>query len=186
MPIKPLSIYTKYYTSDYYSLFLKRSKRQTKIIMKVQQQIVNTNKIPLTRSILKHTLPTVLHSICYNENNYPFYKEVRHTEVGHLFEHIIIEYMCLLKVSAGFDDAEYTGTTKWNWKRFPKGSFHITVSAGINDTQILAEAMKKSIALINLILTSVNHTPAVIDTFMVQYIESVATDRLPQSLPFFS
>lgn len=154
MPVKPLNIYTAYHTSEAFLLSVKQNKRQTKIIMNMQDDIVNTFDLPYTLAILKSLLPSVLQSTCFNEDNNPFYEEVLHTEVGHLFEHILIEYLCLLKVSEGFDNVEYTGVTKWNWVLYPRGSFHITVSAGLNDSSIFKSAMQKSIELINIILNS--------------------------------
>lgn len=154
MPIKPLSIYSTYHNSDLFSLALKQTSNETKIIMKLRQGTVNTRELPQTAGILKKTLPSVLKSICYNENNYPFCKEVVRTEIGHLFEHILIEYLCLLKVQSGYDDVEYSGVTKWNWIQHAKGSFHITISSGYDDIAIFADAMQRSITLINLILQS--------------------------------
>jgi hypothetical protein len=154
MPIKPLAIYTNYHTSDFFSLAVKPCKDQTKIVMKLMQGTVNTRELPGTYSILKKMLPSVLKSTCYNEDNYPFCKEVLHTEVGHLFEHILIEYICLLKVQHGYDNVEISGVTKWNWVLHPKGSFHITVSSGIDDFSFFNAAMQRTVALVNLILHS--------------------------------
>jgi hypothetical protein len=145
--------------------------------MNLQHQIINTREIPETISILKQTLPSVLQSTCYNENNNPFYKEVLETEIGHLFEHILIEYLCLLKLSQGYNSVEYCGVTKWNWRVYPKGSFHITVNAGIKDTEIFAEAMSKSITLINNIFASVS-TPDISTPDVKQYIDSSALSKI--------
>jgi hypothetical protein len=154
MPIKPYSLYRNYHTSELYHLSIKQSDTNTKIIMKVLQGTVNTRELPHTFPLLKKMLPSVLRSTCYNENDDPFYREVQHTEIGHLFEHILIEHLCLLKVSQGYDDVEFSGVTKWNWILHPKGSFHITVSANHEDISIFNDAMEKSIELTNLILQS--------------------------------
>lgn len=156
MPIKPLSIYTQFHNSDHFSLRLKHAKNKTKLIMDIKNNIINTYELPHTVSILKNELPSIFESTCYNDFKYPFYKEVLRTEIGHLFEHILIENFCIIKLNYGFNDAEYTGVTKWNWYIYPKGSFHITISAGLKDIKFLSEAMSKSIALITQILASNN------------------------------
>lgn len=156
MPIKPLALYTQFYASQAFSLSMRQEEYCTKIIMNLKHNSVNTRNIPLTVKLLKKTLPSVLKSICYNENNYPFSKEVRQTEIGHLFEHILIEYLCLIKISLGYDDVEYSGLTKWNWFTYPRGSFHITVSAGSNDGLLFKEAMNRTIYLTQEILFSAN------------------------------
>lgn len=161
MPIKPFSLYTKYHSSDHFSLAVRQTKSETKIIMRLSHETVNTRQIPQTFSILKKALPSVLKSTCYNDENYPFHKEVLRTEIGHLFEHILLEYLCLLKVSHGHDSVEMTGLTKWNWIRYPKGSFHITVSAGSEDMVVFAEAMKHTIVLTNTVLASAVPMPVI-------------------------
>lgn len=183
MPVKPLSIYTHYHTSENFSLSVKHCKKQTKIIMNLQQEIINTRDIPYTVTILKNILPSVLQSMCYNEDNYPFCQEVLHTEVGHLFEHILIEYLCLLKVSNGYDSVEFSGVTKWNWLLYPKGSFHITVSASDDDAEIFAGAMQKSIELINLVLLSAKTNENTERQVLNQYLQAPAlSDHQLQSV----
>lgn len=154
MPIKPFVLYRNYHNSDLYSLAVKQTSSETKIIMTLTQGTLNTRELPYTVACLKKMLPSVLRSTCYNEENYPFSKEVQHTEIGHLFEHVLIEYICLLKVEHGYDDVEVSGLTKWNWILHPKGTFHITVSAGVEDMRYFAEAMQKTIELTNMILDS--------------------------------
>lgn len=155
MPIKPLALYTNFHNANNFSLAVKQNRSQTKIIMTLTQgQSINTRELPQTYQLLKTHLPSILKSTCYNENNYSFAKEVLRTEIGHLFEHILIEYMCILKVAMGYDDVEYSGVTKWNWVLHPKGTFHITISAGYEEVQIFSQAMQKSIELINTVLYS--------------------------------
>lgn len=154
MPIKPRTLYHNYHSSELYHLAVKHGTTDTKIIMRVFLGIVNTRELPHTFAMLKKLLPSVLRSTCYNENNDPFYREVQHTEVGHLFEHILIEHLCLLKASQGYDNVEYTGLTKWNWVVHPMGTFHITVSASKEDMVIFKDAMERTIDLTNIILRS--------------------------------
>ncbi len=152
MPIKPLAIYTQFYNSPTFNLSIKLDGVQTKMIMKLGGEIVNTRHLPKTLDIIKGNIPSVLQSTCYNDDNMPFSKEVIKTELGHLFEHILIEYMCLSKMESGAHSAEYSGVTKWNWKIHPMGTFHITVSSGPDDLPFFSEAIKKTISLTEYLL----------------------------------
>lgn len=154
MPIKPSSLYTNFYSSDKFSLMLKHAKNKTKIIMYFKTDILNTERLPQTVNFLKAELPSIFGSICYNEFKFNFSREVLKTEVGHLFEHILIEYFCLFKISSGVEVAECSGITKWNWHKYPKGSFHITITAGNTDKAFFSSAINKSIQLMHLILGS--------------------------------
>jgi len=178
MPIKPSSVYTQFYSSSHFSLAMRQVKKNTKFIMNLKSDIISTHDLPDTQSILKQILPSIFKSTCYNEYKYTFKKEVTKTEIGHLFEHILIEYLCLYKISEGCEEAEYSGLTKWNWKLHPKGSFHITVSAGRDDVVILSSALEKSIMLINRILISVLETPRV----NIPFIPALGKDSHTTSL----
>lgn len=176
MPTKPLTIYTRFYSGKNYSLLMKRMKTETKMIMVIRSNIINTRDIPSATKILKELLPTIFVSKCYNEAKFPFCREVLETELGHLFEHILIEYLCLLKIENGYDNAEYTGLTKWNWHLFPKGSFHITVSASMKDSLLLTTALRKSMMLIDTIFDSIL-TDSLPDSQNINLSKSIKDER---------
>ncbi len=113
---------------------------------------INTADIPHVFDVLKNFLPSVLTTECFNDENLPFFQEVKKTEIGHLFEHILLEYMCQSKIAKGYKSAVYSGRTRWNWKRDPKGLFHIHISCSLKDHDLLPAALKKSIALMKIIL----------------------------------
>ncbi len=171
MPIKPLSLYTQFYTSNTFTLRIKHTGLETKMIMRINNNIINTKMLPRTLETIKKTIPSVLRSTCYNDNNTPFYKEVLRTEIGHLFEHILIEYMCLIKMQTGALAAEYSGVTKWNWVVHPVGSFHITVSSGKEDLLYFSEAIKKTISLTEYLFQIHNQTsiPTMTDSLLQNF-----------------
>jgi hypothetical protein len=140
-------------SNDLYSLSIDRGQNKTIIVMKMHIPQVNTSEFPQTRNILKLYLPTILESTCYNEEQLPFYKEVSKTEIGHLFEHILLEYLCLVKLENGYDSVCYEGVTDWNWLRDPKGTFHITIKANNEELDILSLALERSMILTNAILS---------------------------------
>lgn len=127
--------------------------------MKMELPFVNSHSFPQTAVILGKFLPQVFSHRCFNNKNLPFYQEACQTELGHLFEHILLEYLRQLKVEAGFKDPVYRGETSWNWNQEKEGIFHIEISAGEEDLEILRIALEKSISLMNIILSSSGTIP---------------------------
>ena len=113
---------------------------------------LNTEEIPAITQLLEANLPTVLRTTCYNDLGLPFNEEVKHTEMGHLFEHILLEYLCQHKLQKGATSATFSGRTRWNWVREPMGRFHIHLTCGKKDADILPLALEKTVSLMKLIL----------------------------------
>jgi hypothetical protein len=149
---QPISNTLSYAVDDLFSLMVEHHAQNTRITMKLFTPTVNTRDIPWTYSFLKKNLPGILSAKCFNEENLPFAIEVRKTEIGHLFEHILLEYLCQEKLLKGYDRAMFSGNTKWNWKRDPWGMFHIYINMHASDTDIFPTALKKSIALLTMII----------------------------------
>lgn len=137
-----------------YQLAISQSKAETFITMTVSINQVHTNHFPSTYNILKANLPSVLKTKCFNDRNLPFDKEVLNTELGHLFEHILLQYLCNIKLKKGAKYANFKGVTHWNWKKDAPGTFHITLYASINDWQLFPEALEMSQKLLNKIIFS--------------------------------
>jgi hypothetical protein len=124
---------------------------KTKITM-LCAETVSTSQVPDVYDKLIKLLPTVFKSKCYNEQNYPFSKEVKRTEIAHLFEHIMLEYICQYKLARGENRVSVSGVTDWNWRRDPFGMFHITIQVGRSESDVLASAFKKSCDLLDLLI----------------------------------
>lgn len=150
-PILDHALYTMA-SENLYTLSVLPSTRQTTIVMKLLIPQVNTRDFPHTTEQLKVALPSIFRSMCYNDERLTFEQEVKQTEVGHLFEHILLEYLCLLKLERGFISATYEGVTNWNWVRDPRGTFHITIKATKKDYALFSDALQKTITLMNTIL----------------------------------
>lgn len=145
--------YCRSYTlENYFSLFIEQNISSTKIKMFLLKDPINTSDIPHTFETLQYFLPNVLTTECFNDQNLPFYQEVKKTEIGHLFEHILLEYLCQLKITKGFKSAVFYGRTKWNWDHDPRGLFHININCSLKDADILPLALDKSIKLTKIIL----------------------------------
>jgi hypothetical protein len=142
----------EYRIESLFSLHLTQKTSSTRIILQSLNEYVNTSHISSIASLLSKHLPTVLLTTCYNDDNLPFSTEVRNTEIGHLFEHILLEYLCQLKIAKGANRAVFHGRTRWNWEKDPWGKFYIRLNCGIKDADILPLALKKTIELMKLIL----------------------------------
>lgn len=147
------------YHSTYFSLSIHSMKKKTLMTMRLFTEMMNTAAIPETFSILTSRLPSIFTSTCYNDEALPFATEVLQTEIGHLFEHIILEYLCRYKIESGEANAIYSGLTRWDWHSDPRGVFHITLTAGSEDIKILGQAIDQSIHLLSYIIA---HKPQII------------------------
>ncbi len=146
---------TAIYTSEIFSLFLSQNTSRTTLLMQMHTDVVNTRRIPTTYRFLQQFSPQVLRTKCFNDHDLPFKEEVKATEVGHLFEHILLEKICTLKMNRGFGRVIVNGNTSWNWKKEEWGSFHITIDKGSLDRDVFDEALDEAIRLIELLFLTV-------------------------------
>lgn len=142
----------RYSVEKLFSLIIIQKKTKTQIIMDLLYTNLNTESIPFLVDHLEENLPSVLFATCYNDQGLPFNEEVRNTEIGHLFEHILLEYLCQHKLAKGAKRATYVGQTKWNWTRDPLGRFHIHLNCGSKDADIFPPALEKTVSLMKVIL----------------------------------
>jgi hypothetical protein len=142
----------QYFVENLFSLAITQKQTSTKITMDLLYNQLNTQEIPTIVTLLENNLPSVLTTTCYNDKNLPFNEEVQNTEIGHLFEHILLEYLCQHKLAKGARQATYAGKTKWNWTRDPMGRFHIHLTCGKKDADILPPALEKTVELMKVIL----------------------------------
>src|SRR5258708_1691579 len=111
----------RYFVENLFSLAITQRRTTTRITMDVLYNQLNTAEIPSLTQMLEENLPSVLVTTCYNDSELSFEEEVRNTEIGHLFEHILLEYLCQHKIAKGARRATYAGRTHWNWTRDPLG-----------------------------------------------------------------
>lgn len=108
--------------------------------------------MPSVFNILTTYLPGIFTTKCFNKNNHKFIKEVENTEIGHLFEHIILEYFSSEKKAEGLKDTSCWGITCWDWSKDQKGTYYIKISAKSKEKEIFYKALIKSMQLLNMIL----------------------------------
>lgn len=140
------------YKSKWFKIRIKHQFLQTSIRMTSALCVLNTESMPLTYDILNKELPGIFKSKCFNDGELPFHIEVKKTEIGHLFEHILLEYLCNEKIKSGAKSAKYCGETSWNWKKEKRGLFNIVVSSPISEKEIFYDSLLKSIQLLNKII----------------------------------
>lgn len=156
---RPITTFKPTGTNTLFSLHTIHKKKETTILMQLFTKDMHTGRLTKTLPMLNTYLPSILQSTCFNEANQPFSLEVLRTEIGHLFEHILLEYLCQLKLAKGHAEASFSGTTDWNWNTDPRGTFWITISVGAVDQDIFPEALQRSKELLTYILQSHN-TPS--------------------------
>jgi len=112
--------------------------------MRANPRYATTAALPKTVEFLTSELESILKCRCENPDNLPFSKEVRDTELGHLFEHVLLEYLCDEKINSGCDAAVFRGDTFWEIKKKAPHEFLIRIQIDISDSSLLAKALKKA------------------------------------------
>lgn len=135
------------YNSDFYKMHIFPNENLLEIKLQMLTPFVTTSNLEHTYSFFKKNLPSILKSKCFNENNYAFSKEILNTELGHLFEHILLENLCKEKLLYGHKSASFSGNTSWNWKKEKLGNFTIKINFDPEDKIYLEKAMEKTCAL---------------------------------------
>ncbi len=141
-------------SSPYYYLEVKHKKRSIEITMRMLTPVFYTSQVQKTVRMLRQSLPSVLRCQCFNNAGFPFHHEVKDTEMGHLFEHLIIEYMCHEKLKSGARSATFSAVTYWNWNKDPRGTFHIEIDAKESDFGFFYPAVDSATILLNKIIDS--------------------------------
>lgn len=142
------------YITPYYSLDISLNKTNLLIIMQVISAPLSTKRLLQTNLLLKKYLPSIFKNKCFNEANLSFFEEVKDTEIGHLFEHILLETIALEKVRSDCLKSTLRGKTSWNWEVDPVGKFHIRLNTQKLDKKILFDCLTKTVGLTNQIINS--------------------------------
>jgi hypothetical protein len=141
------------YTTSSYSLDIDLTAEKLAIIMQLHQLPLSTRRLKKTNSLLEKHLPSIFLNQCFNEGNLSFYEEAKNTEIGHLFEHILLENLARLKDNDCTGES-LRGKTSWNWVKEPLGKFHIQLQPIDVGRARLFECLRESIELTNVILAS--------------------------------
>ncbi len=126
-------------------------KNKVVIDLKITSVPEYTCDMPGALSVLKREIPTIFDNKCFNDTGKTFYEEAKNTQTAHLFEHIILENMCLAKIKYA-DSAAYNGKTFWD-KYAKDKCYQIRLSVPLVDWPIFINAFTKSISLVNQMTT---------------------------------
>lgn len=180
--ISPANVPT-YNIPNLFQLAIICTKTHANITMQLFMDDVTTRNIPHVQKLLQAHLPTILRSKCFNEKNLPFSQEVAHTEIGHLFEHILLEYLCKEKISSGSNEAIFSGVTKWNWKKDAYGTFHIQIDVTWQERDIFYFALEQSIFLLKrILLPQVKAENVFFEPFMLTPTQAAPMSSLLKSI----
>jgi hypothetical protein len=138
------------HTNEYFTVKYSHYEAETQIMLSMLKSTSTTKDSPHTYFILKENLPTILSAQCFNPKNLNFAEEVKETEWGHLFEHILLEYLCIEKINMGYRQATHNGETVWKYHK--PNDFHIKIDAGTKDEAIWDICFYRTIALMKKIL----------------------------------
>lgn len=136
-------------SSPSFSLLVTTFHSKTKIEMKVLNGIVKTRNLQKLNEVLGEHVPTIFESKCINKNGLTFEAEVADTQIGHLYEHMVLEFLCQIKVANGYNRAIYSGLTSWNLQAQDRGCFNISLNAGVTDWSYLVYSIRKASFLLN-------------------------------------
>lgn len=129
------------FTNAFFTLALSIKRKKTYIYIQFKTPQITTDSHFNTQYFLEQSLPSIFLSTCYNDRNLPFRREVENTELGHLYEHVLLEYIALLHFTNGGGGRDFIGSTSWDWRKNERGSFQIEINVGKTHEQILIEAL---------------------------------------------
>src|SRR5438270_4081834 len=96
--------------------------RHTRLTVRFRHHLYSAQVPDLAQNLFA-MLPSLQEHLCYNRNGLSFVEEVADTELGHVFEHVILAILHRRGLYV-------RGQTTWNWQRDPLGTYHITISTG--------------------------------------------------------
>lgn len=140
--------------------------RHVRITVRFRHHLYSSQVNHLGKHLLT-MLPSLREHLCYNRSGLPFTEEVHDTEMGHVFEHVVL---ALLQER----DIFTKGQTVWNWRRDPIGTYQVTISTGKR------LAIKESILIAQAILTN-----ALIEPVIKFSLPVVSRHSKSQPLPLY-
>lgn len=114
--------------------------RHTRITVRFRHSLYSS-QVDRLRTHLLDMLPSLREHICYNRSGLPFVEELENTELGHVFEHVMLAILERRGLCA-------SGQTTWNWHRDPIGTYHVTIATGKK------HLVKESVLVAQVILTN--------------------------------
>jgi len=137
------------YNHPEYELEINPQLKTTLFCLTVRPELLYASAFPTLVETLTKKVLNIFSCECFNPHGNAFKKEVVNTETGHLFEHILLEFLCDEKLKYGYRQVEYNGMTQWNWKEEKPGVYNICIDVSSNEYEILTQALSKTLDVIN-------------------------------------
>ncbi|OGM14978.1 hypothetical protein A3A76_05505 [Candidatus Woesebacteria bacterium RIFCSPLOWO2_01_FULL_39_23] len=174
----------KYYCSRNFSVKIDQQKDKVFLLQQITNPAIHTDILSGTIPVLLKKIPTIFGNFCCNNAQLSFKNEVKNTEVGHLFEHLILENLKLETLKKE-NNADYIGETTWNWNLEKIGTYNITIFSPTKNKDIFYKACMKSIAILEEIY-NYNSIPLAGAEINPRPAETATCTRLEtQVLPYF-
>lgn len=138
------------YRSPNFSVLARQLDDCVILTQEIHNSATTTKDLPSTFSVLNQTIPSIFDNYCYNQNKYSFKKEVKNTEVGHLYEHLILENLKIFKIDS-CGKADVRGETHWDWIKDKKGTFNIVVYSDRGENGFFNKALGKATEVLEMI-----------------------------------
>ncbi|HEY8108637.1 MAG TPA: hypothetical protein VIF43_01355 [Patescibacteria group bacterium] len=117
--------------------------RHTRITIRFHHSLYSS-QVDQLRAHLLDMLPSLREHLCYNRSGLPFTEELEDTELGHVFEHVMLAILERRGLCA-------SGQTTWNWRRDPIGTYHVTIATGkkhlVKESVLVAQAILTNLLL---------------------------------------
>lgn len=140
--------------------------RHSRITMRFRHHLYSSHVPGLAHHLLS-MLPSLREHDCINRRNLSFEEELNETELGHVFEHVVLAVLALRGIRT-------RGQTTWNWQRDPIGTYHITIGTG-----------KKLLLKESLLVTQAILTNALLGPVLRMRLPEPAPRRSQAELPVY-
>ena len=137
------------------------SSRNARLVVVVDPDRFHTYWLPGLPERVIEAMPSIIADglVCHNPRHEPFSEEIKHTETGHLFEHVVLGYMLENDIYKGRSDVHLKATTSWNWDREPRGVFHLRFWGRDFRRVAFVSAVEQALALLNPLLAECQPLP---------------------------
>lgn len=139
------------YKCDRFAVWQIQRNNEIVLIQKIFHPVIHTSDLPLTYGLLDQKIKSVFYNECFNSYKLPFKVEVQATEIGHLFEHLILEYLKIIAENKGLSVC-FSGETSWDWQKLGYGVFRIDLNLPVC-VEFLPRAVKDAAELLNRLYT---------------------------------
>lgn len=146
-------------TQEFIVHYVKPTKKFWVLHFNITPSLSSTSHFPQLFEDLRVLLPEIMVAQCDNPNNAPFCEEMKETQTAHLFEHLVLEYLCKLRLRAGSSEASYEGRTFWDTTKSAGENSMIVISRQGEPQSVFVEAVTLSMQLLAQLIVNTGPIP---------------------------